>query len=102
MSNSDGTIKYLYEQICKAVDMIERGQKPDYQGYFTFNDEQHFFETQMRCLKAMTSGQLDELMVLDKLLIRGLDLMDEESMYGFHASGFCFNSAGKLTIYNPR
>ena len=65
-------------------------------------DYEIFKKKQHEYINKLNLKQLKELKCLMKMIKSGICIMDKEDMVTFNASGFCFNSEGKIIVFNER
>jgi hypothetical protein len=67
-----------------------------------FKNYDDFKEFQTKHIESIDKKEINRLIVLINFIRSGMFIMDKESMVAFESSGFCFNSDGKLIVFNER
>ena len=69
-------------------------------GFGSYND---FRKKNEEIIKALSKKEVNWLLILiDNITIKKMSNMDKDDMIDFTSSGFCWNSHGKLVIFNEK
>lgn len=97
--NSLERVKTQYSYWKKSAD--EDGR--EIHNNWDFNDYEEFSLFNKRVVNGLNEDDVDLLLkMINNINNKKFDLMDKESMTAFRGSGFCYNSDGKLIIFNER
>jgi len=105
MSKKQQIKKFVFSRISKNelekhIEIRNGEVFEDCLGFGSYND---FRKKNEEIIKALSKKEVNWLLILiDNITIKKMSNMDKDDMIDFTSSGFCWNSNGKLVIFNEK
>ncbi len=101
MTTNETKINILYNFIINNMNEYDLERNDG--DFYEFTDYEKFCKFQKNHLGTLDENYIMKLFnLMDLMINHDIQVMDKESMVTMNASGFCFNSDGKLVIFNER
>ena len=96
----DFIVSRFRESDLERYNMMRREEYKEFG--FGFGTIENFRTKQRAFLKNSDDDTIEHLRIMKLLIEKGTMSMDKERMVPFRTSGFCFDTEGKIVIFNER